>query len=72
MNKHELATLAIDDAIKSAKELLAELEKAKRALRENNHPIAGLRLSDAVSTASYLDHHYIPNAQGAVRDLEQR
>jgi hypothetical protein len=70
MTAHELATLAIDDAIKAAGDLLSELRDAKSAALRKNYSGARVMLSQAGGTASYLDHHYIRNAADAVGDCK--
>lgn len=62
MTSHDLAVQAVDSALKAARDLVRQLEGAARAARARNYLVARTGISDAVTTASYLDHHYLPNA----------
>ncbi len=59
---HDLAVQAVDAALKAARDLVRELEGAARAARARKYIQARVGISDAVTTASYLDHHYLRNA----------
>jgi hypothetical protein len=66
LTEHDLAMIALDDALKAAGDLARELQKARAAAVRKNYAVARSALSDAASAASYLDHHYIRNAASAV------
>jgi hypothetical protein len=68
VTKHELAVLAVDDALKAARDLVKELEQAKSLAQQRAYRVARSRISDAVSTASMLDHHYLRNTGDALED----
>jgi hypothetical protein len=59
--------LALDDALKAARETVSLLEKAREAMRTPARlREARAALSDAVSSASYVDHIYLTRASSAV------
>jgi uncharacterized protein YegL len=70
MTKHDLAMRALDDALHAAKVLVEEVTRARGAAQARDYKKARLLVSDAVSTASYLDHHYLRNAGTAVEDCK--
>ncbi len=65
-----LALLAIDDALKAARDLVEQLTRARGSTQVRDYTKARSLISDAVNTASYLDHHYLRNAGTALRDCQ--
>lgn len=70
MTKHDLAMRALDDSLSAARELVEEITRARGALQVRNYKMARTIVSDAVSTASYLDNHYLRNAGTAIEDCK--
>ena len=67
MTNQELACLALNDALKAARETVTLIEKARAAMRTPARVSeARAALSDACSSASYVDHIYLTRAASAV------
>lgn len=71
MTKQKLALLAIDDAIAEATATVKSLEKARALARQGKYSEAQLAVSDANSSASYVDQIRCRNARSALEGCRE-
>lgn len=68
MTKHDLALQAIDDAAQQARETLSLIAKARAAVVARDYTKAQGFISDANSSASYVDNIRLPNATRGLQE----
>ncbi len=70
MTPHDLVMLAFDDALKASKETVKAIEKARSAAQRRDYAKARSGVSDAVSSASYVDTVYLSRCTSALENAK--
>jgi hypothetical protein len=62
--------LTFDDALKESKETVKAIEKARAAAQRRDYATARRGVSDAVSSASYVDAIYLSRCTSALENAK--